>query len=62
LRYELRFLARKETDFDWQTEEIFQLDSLLELIFKFQICVTQEMNRIVDKSKQLGIPNDDIPF
>lgn len=62
MRYRITFHARKDEDFNWETESIFESNELLELIFKFHIWIGTEFKKIITRSKELTGATDDIPF
>lgn len=64
MRYRITFHAKQDHEFNWETNEQFEADNLMELIFKFQLWIVFEFNKILDRSKEMMQPkvDDDIPF
>ncbi len=61
MRYRLHFTAKKVEGFTWDTSEVIESNELIELVFKFQMAVMKELNRIIEESKKEPF-DDDIPF
>jgi len=61
MRYRIQFTARKDDAFNWDINESFESNELLEIIFKFQMMITREFKKIIEESKRIEY-NDDIPF
>lgn len=61
MRYRIIFNAKKDNDFNWDVNEVYESNDLLAIIFQFQLMITREFKTIIEKSKMIGV-DDDIPF
>jgi len=52
-RYRIQFIAMKDKNFNWEVNESFESNELLEIIFRFQLMIAKEYKKIIDESKRI---------
>ena len=43
----------KDKNFNWEVNESFESNELLEIIFRFQLMIAKEYKKIIDESKRI---------